>query len=338
MAPLDYVILQGKQVSYEISRIPTDSIILDPKNPRVEYELEQDFSGIASQESIVEVLWSKDAVKSLGQAIYANGGVREHIIVQRQQDGAFLVREGNCRTVCSKKLKEAYPGDNRFDAIPAHIFDQQLSEEDIAVLIADVHVAKKISWDAYTQAKQIHELHRLYGKTQDWLANNLRMSKSKIVEYLAAYDATSEFLKQHKNPQYIKRFSLFHELVRKKVLKEKYDLDIDNFKSRWFSWVAEGKLHDPRQVRSLEAILNDPEAEKVLDEQGFDAAERVLVQKDPALGSELFSAIKRATDALKATPISDVQALQKGDPQKIIMLRNLSRALEDLATIAEVKL
>jgi hypothetical protein len=338
MAITDYVILQGKKISYEIARISARSITLDPKNPRVEYLLEHDFDGSATQQDIIEALWSKDAVKALGQAILANGGVREHILVQRTPGGGFVVREGNCRTACSIKLSEAHPEDNRFEAIPAHIFDQALSEEDIAVLIADVHVAKKISWDAYTQAKQIHELHKLYGKTQDWLADNLRMSKSKIVEYLAAYNVTNDFLEVHKNPDFIKRFSIFHELVRKKGLKLKYDLDIDDFKTRWFRWVAEGKIHDPRQVRNLEAILEDPDAAKVFDEQGYEAADRVLIQKDPALGSELFGAIKRATEALKSTPISDVQALQKGDPQKLIMLRNLSRALEDLATMASVKL
>lgn len=194
MTVQDYVILQGKQVPYEIARIPVDAVTLDPRNPRIEYLLGQKFGGMASQADIVEALWDKDQVKALGQSIFANGGVREHIIVQRGKDGGYLVREGNCRTASSKKLREANPGDNRFDSIPAHIFDSTLTEEDVASLIADVHVAKKISWDAYTQAKTIHELSRVHGKTYEWLVNHLRLSRSKVSEYLAAYDAMSAFL------------------------------------------------------------------------------------------------------------------------------------------------
>ncbi|WP_205479526.1 hypothetical protein [Sphingomonas arenae] len=338
MAVKDYVILQGKQVSYEIARIPVDAVTLDPKNPRIEYLLGQKFGSGATQEEIVDELWAKDQVKALGQSILSNGGVREHIIVQRKKDGGYLVREGNCRSASSKKLKESNPGDNRFDTIPAHVFDEQLSEEDVAVLIAEVHVAKKISWDAYTQAKQIHELHRIHGKPYDWLTNNLRMGKSKISEYLAAYDAMTSFLAVHSDPKNISRFSLFHEMVRKKGLKALWDNDTDGFRARFFQWVIDGKIHDPRHVRDLEQILKDPDASAAMDKSGHDAAAQVLIGKDPTLGSDTFYSIKKATEAVKNTPMSDVQDLKAGDVQKILLLKNLHRAIDDLATMAGVKL
>ena len=48
--------------------------------------------------------------------------------------------------------------------------------------------------------------------------------------------------------------------------------------------------------------------------------------------------VKVATDALKAAPISEIRDLQTGNPQKLIMLRNLSRALEDLATLSGLQI
>lgn len=338
MAVKDYVILQGKQVPYEIARIPVDAVMLDEKNPRIEYLLGQKFATGATQEDIVKALLEKDQVKALSHAIFANGGVREHIIAQRLKDGGYKVREGNCRTASSKELKEKNPGDNRFDMIPAHIFDVDLSEEDIAILIAEVHVAKKISWDAFTQAKQIHELHRVHNKTYDWLVDHLRMSKSKISEYLAAYDAMTTFLKVHSDPKHMSRFSLFHEMVRKRPLKERWDNDEDGFKQRYIKWVFEGKVHDPRHVRDLEQIMKDPDAVKALDEKGHDAAAQVLIGKDPTLGSDTFYAIKKATEAVKNTPMSDIHDLKAGDVQKILLLKNLYRAVDDLATMAGVKL
>lgn len=54
--------------------------------------------------------------------------------------------------------------------------------------------------------------------------------------------------------------------------------------------------------------------------------------------SDAFWAIKNATEYLKALPASDIQDLKAGNAQKIIMIRNLHRAIEDVATLAEVKL
>lgn len=84
--------------------------------------------------------------------------------------------------------------------------------------------------------------------------------------------------------------------------------------------------------------MRDPDAVTALDTSGYEAAAQVLVGKDPTLGSDLFNQIKKATEALKHTPMNDVQDLKAGDPQKVILLRNLSRAIEDLATMSGVKL
>jgi hypothetical protein len=85
-------------------------------------------------------------------------------------------------------------------------------------------------------------------------------------------------------------------------------------------------------------ILENAEAERVLDDEGFEEAQKVLIRNDPALASDLFQAIKIATAQLKKAPADDLQDLKAGDPQKLIMLRNLHRAIEDLATLAAVKL
>lgn len=338
MAVTDHITLQGKQVQYELARIEVDDLILDPKNPRIDYLLGHRFGENPNQDDVLEALWEKDQVKALAASIEANGGVREHVIVQRMADGTMVVREGNCRTASSKKLKQQNPGDNRYDRIPAKVFDANLSEDDVAVMMANEHVAKKISWDPYSQAKSIHELHHISGKTYDWLVNNLRLSRSKVSEFLAAYEAMTAFLKVHSDPQFINRFSLFHEMTRKKGLKQRFDDDVDGFRVKFFEWVAKKRLHEPGHVRRLESILADADAEKALADTGFAAADAVLSAKDPSIGSDLFANIKRATEALKNAPMAEVRDLQAGDAQKTILLRNLSRAVEDIATMANIKL
>jgi len=289
-----------------------------------------------SENELDSLIWEKDPVKALAQSIHQNGGVYEHVIVQRKGD-KYLVREGNCRTVADRHLSEQYPDDARFQTMPAMIFDADLTEEDLAVLLADMHVAGKIQWDAYEQAKQVFDLFNLYGKTYDWLSSHLRLSKSKIKELLSAYQATKDYLAIHPAPANVKKFSFFHELMRKKDLKDRF-LDQPEFKQKFYRWLEESKLTDSKQVRDLPTVLQNSEATKALETSGMPEAIRVLQTNDPSLESDLFWAVKEATAKIKQAPMTDVQDLQSGSPQKLIMLRNLHRAIEDLATIAQVKL
>ncbi|MET4451899.1 ParB/Srx family N-terminal domain-containing protein [Bradyrhizobium sp. RT3b] len=331
-----FTVIQGKQVPYTITRISNDQLELDPANPRVQYLVGQ-MAGDITQSRLDELIWAKDQVKALAQSIFQNGGIREPIIVQPTSKGKYRVREGNSRTICNRHLAEQHPGDDRFAFVPAHVFQHNLTEEDIAVMLADFHVAGKIRWDAYEQAKHIHDLFHVYGKTYDWLSDHLRMSKTKISEHLAAYKATTDFLQIHPAPANIKKFSLFQELMKKKDLRERYD-NSPEFRQQVYTWLEKDRISDAKQMRSLPDVLQNPEATKALNGDGFDAAAKVLINNDPALGSDLFHAVKAATAALKAAPASDIQDLKAGNAQKLIMLRNLKRSLEDIGTLAGITL
>ena len=327
--------IQGKSVPFTRGAVQVDRCDLDPANPRIQYLIGQRAAAIG-QADLDELMWAKDAVKALGQSILQNGGVYEHLIVQRNGE-RFRVREGNCRTVACRHLLDQYPNDPRFMSMPAMIFDIDLTEEDLAILLADMHVAGKIRWDAYEQAKHVHDLFHVYGKTYDWLSNHLRLSKSKIFELLSAYSATTDFLAAHPTPDNVKKFSFFHELMKKKDLRESYNNDM-HFKQRFHKWLADARITDARQVRNLTSVLANPEASNALDSTGFGEATRVLMRDDPSLESDLFWAVKNATEKLKGAPASDVQDLRAGNAQKVIMLRNLHRAIEDIATLAGMKL
>jgi hypothetical protein len=332
----DTLIIQGKSVPCIRGPIAVSDCELDPQNPRVQFLIGQRMAPI-SQSELDALIWEKDAVKALGQSIYQNGGVYEPIIVQRGQNGKYRVREGNCRTVASRHLLEQYPNDRRFLTMPAMTFESELTEEDLAVLLADMHVSGKIRWDAYEQAKHVADLHVIYGKPYEWLSNHLRLSKGKIKELLNAHQAMKEFLALHPHPSNVRKFSFFHEVMKKSDLRDKF-LGEPQFKQKFFKWLADDKIVDSKQVRNLPAILANPEAARALDESGIDEATRVLMRNDPALESNLFASLKHATEMLKNAPISDLQDLKGGNVQKLLMLRNLSRAIEDLATLAGVKL
>ncbi len=331
----DFIIVQGRQIPYIRAMVGVDQLELDPRNPRIQFLVGQK-AGMVNETELDELLWAKDAVKALAQSIYQNGGVYEPLIVQKNGQ-KMRVREGNSRAVASRHLSEQYPNDARFMTVPAMVFDINLTEEDLAVLLADMHVAGKIRWDAYEQAKHVHDLFHIYGKTYDWLSNHLRLSKGKIKELLGAYQATSEFLHLFPTPINIRKYSFFAELMKKRDLRDRFEND-QQFKQKFHKWLVDDKLTDSKQVRSLDTILASKEAEKELGKNGYEAAAKVLMRDDPSLESDLFWAIKNATEKLKGAPASDIQDLKAGNAQKIILLRNLYRAVEDLATLAAVKL
>jgi len=326
--------LQDKDVLFTRVSVPVHKIELDARNPRVQYLIKQRGEGL-SQNELYELIWEKDAVKALANAIEQNGGVYEPLILHR--DGEQLTaREGNCRTVACRYLCEKHPGDTRFMAVPAMVFDGSLSDEDLAVLLASMHVSGKIRWDAYEQAKHVSDLVTKYSKTYDWLSNHLRLSKSKIVELLTAYKATTEYLAANPAPENIRKFTFFQELAKKKELKERFEYE-PSFKQQFHKWLVGEKLIDSKQVRDLPLILANEAAVKALDKDGFMEARKILTLADPALESDLFRAVKDTTDWLKEAPASEINEL-KNNKQKILLLKNLSRAIEDLGTLAGVEL
>jgi hypothetical protein len=333
--PPEQIVIQGKSIPFVRGSVAVADCELDPQNPRIQFLVGQR-AGQVSANELDELLWDKDAVKALSQSILQNKGVYESIIVQKNGK-RYLVREGNCRTVACRHLSEQYPNDSGFMTIPAMIFDVDLTEEDLAVLLADMHVSGKIRWDAYEQAKHVSDLFNIYGKSYEWLSNHLRLSKSKIKELLSAYRATTEYLATHPAPSNVKKFAVFHELMRKKELRERFEGE-PRFKENFHRWLNEDRINDSKQIRDLPEILANTEALKALEKTGFVDAHTVLVVNDPSRESEAFWAIKNATDYLKALPASDIQDLKVGNPQKIIMIRNLQRAIEDVATLAGVKL
>jgi hypothetical protein len=329
----DHIRVQDRDVPFERARLPLDQLTLDPKNPRIQYLIGRQPEPI-TQDQLDELLWAKDQVKALSQAIKQNGGVYDPIIVQKL-DGRYRVREGNSRTVATRHIAAQHQGDSRFSTVPAMVFNEELTDDDLAVLLADMHVTGKIRWDAYEQAKHVYTLYTVHGKTYDWLATHLRLSKSKITQDLKAYKWTTEYLEEHPDAKNLEKFSFFQELARKKNLAEHYTDELE-FQQQFKGWLTDGKLTDSKQVRQLETILANPQAAKVLSDDGWTAAAGVLITEDPALGSDLYDSVKRATEKLQKAPMDEVHDLAQ-NKQKVLMLRNLRRAIEDLATLAEVE-
>ena len=95
-------------------------------------------------------------------------------------------------------------------------------------------------------------------------------------------------------------------------------------------WKRESYLTRNKYVCFLE-ILSNPDAEKALENNGAEQAHKVLMKADPSLESDLYSTVKKATNMLQRIELTELKELGiQGNPQKIIMLKNLKRAVEDI--------
>src|SRR6266480_438311 len=127
-----------------------EKLKLDPNNQRLGYLLRQHKKGpTVSDKELHRMLWDIDQVKALYQSVYQNGGLLEDPVVR--VDGTVV--EGNCRTVVLREQRKKYSSDDRFKRVYVRVLPPNVTEEQISLLLGELHIAGKIEWRAYDQAE-----------------------------------------------------------------------------------------------------------------------------------------------------------------------------------------
>lgn len=322
----------NKDFELERTRVPLEFLRLDPDNQRLSYLLRRK-GGHAAEADLQTLLWEMDPVKDLYNSIYQNGGLISDLIVRR--DG--LVVEGNCRTVCLRELNKRYPADPRWQQIYVQKLPESASDEQLTMLIGELHIAGKIEWRAFEQAEYVWKMNALFGKTYDFLASHLRWSRSKVMQKIAAYEETKAYMEETGDTDGINRFSHFEEFMKKKELREKRE-DDPTFMARFREWVKDGRFPDAKDVRNLPEILEADKALEAFEDGGAPAAKLVLHEKNPSLASSFWATIDRAIDELRIVPLLEIEDLRKGHQAKVGKLRELHSALKSIAEHAHLSL
>jgi hypothetical protein len=319
----------------ERRQVPVTFLKLDPKNQRLSYQLGQlrKEGKIGTDAELHDVLWAMDPVKDLYQSVLQNGGLIQDPIAK--EDG--LVVEGNCRTVVLRELHKKFQKDDRFASLYVQILPPNFSEEQLVTLLGELHIAGKIEWRAYEQAEYVYKMSKQFGKTYDFLSAHLRWPRSKIAQKIAAYEETSVYLAETADPQGINRFSHFEEFMKKKELREKRQND-PKFMKTFRDWVHQGKFPDAKDIRLFPDVLSNPRAFKEFEQKGIQEAERILIESDPSRSSDFYWSIDQTTQKLRNTPLSELNDLGRGDAAKVAKLRDLHRALLDVAKTAAISL
>ena len=324
--------LGNRDFELEREKVPLSFLRLDPQNQRLSYLITR--SGApATDASLHAMLWEFDPVKDLYNSINQNGGLINDPIVRR--DG--LVVEGNCRTVCLRELNKRYPDDPRWKEVYVQKLPLSVNDEQLTMLIGELHIAGKIEWRAFEQAEYVWKMNVLYGKTYDFLASHLRWSRSKVMQKIAAYEETKTYMEESGDPDGINRFSHFEEFMKRKELREKRE-DDPSFMRTFRQWVKEGRFPDAKDVRRLPEILETDKALEAFEDGGVRGADIVLHQKNPSLVSNFWATIDRAVAELRSVPLLEIEDLRRGHETKLAKLRELNEALKLIAEHARLRL
>lgn len=313
---------------------PVEKLKLDPQNPRLGYLLRQHKKApTANDKELHRVVWDMDQVKALCQSVFQNGGLLEDPVIR--VDGTVV--EGNCRTVVLRELKKKYPEDERFSRVYVRVLPPDVTEEQISLLLGELHIAGKIAWRAFDQAEYVWKMNKTYGKTYDFLSTHLRWSRSKLAQKIGAYEETKAYLERTGDAKGINRFSHFEEFMAKKDLRDLRESDPE-FMNEFGRWVAHDKLPESKDVRDLPAILQNEEAKRTFEKEGIRAARVILQNANPSMMSNLYSVIDQASAQLEAIPMQEIRALEEGSEPRLDKLRRLAKALRELERLANLKL
>ena len=308
---IDEIVLNGVKVQVRSMDLPLDSVKLDPTNPRVANTVAvSDFgTGANQQQRLEDLLWGDSDVRDLYRAILDNKGLVERIIVRNN----LVVAEGNCRTAIYRRLRRNFPNDPSWVTIPARVLPADISDKQVAVLLGELHVGGKNEWSPFEKAGHIHKLATTFSLTQEEIAKLLRTSKTAVNHHIRAFDAMkNKYLPSYPQPSSVRKFSYFLELYKKPELRDWVAQNPEALDS-FVRWVGTDRISRGEHVRTLCDIVSNPRALAAFNDEGSEAARKILQEDRPDLTSPLFKLMVEMTKALDQSRLDDVQRVRR-DP------------------------
>jgi hypothetical protein len=335
---IEEVIVNGQPLRLRFEDVPIEQIELDEDNPRIRYRLKLQQDG----KSLEQVILEMPEVKALRKDIEANKGLRERVILQENGAKKKTI-EGNCRLVCIQSLHQKDKTNPRWKTVPARVIPQDVDPKQIAILLADFHVAGKITWQAHEIAGQVYVMHNDLHMDQNEIATYLRTSKSTVNRKLQAYELMRDHFLKIDNEKYAKqgerKWSFFEEFYKQKDLREQAKKD-PTFADDFCRWVGEGRLPEGADIRLLPTVLADPDARKKFVDapvaSALSDAKKAIDQSTPEHTSEFFKLLARLREA--CTSAAQVKEILRIRTDKVARERLLKtyEALVDFMKLADV--
>lgn len=262
--------------------LPVNLIELDCSNPRIANFIDLYGEDNLNSDTMALLLDTKsDSCAGLRESIKENGGIIHPIIVNKMNNGRYVVIEGNTRLQIYRDfIKQGTPG--QWNVIKAIVYDD-LKQEAMHSIRLQAHLVGPREWDAYSKAKYLN-----------YLANEEHMPMSVLVAYcggnskaseikhmIAAYQDMQEFYRPLCNEDQmfnIKKFHGFVELQNRNILET---LRLHGYNRSDFSqWMVDEKFSKLEDVRKLPKILNSKKATEAFFRENSNAAKKILAVEE----------------------------------------------------------
>ena len=225
----------------------------DLRNPRLRH-----LGKLENDDDVEKLLWKEPSTRTLFREIQYTQGLSTPLIID--EDG--VVREGNRRLVCLKKLTAKIDrGDSdvpmyKINKVPCYVFPRRTQEDDIALYQALEHVTGKKEWRSVNQASHIYDLRNVYGLSFSRISDILGRSQSSIRTMEKAYRATLEYHGLFPDDTaWMGKYSYFFEAYRHRQTTEW--LNIEGNLKRLAGWIHSGKVSKGAEIRNLQLIIGD---------------------------------------------------------------------------------
>jgi len=251
-------ITKDKTVLGELRLLPLSKLKLDSKNVRFKH-----LDRTLNDKEIEEWISTEGDTKSLLREIRFSNGLSEKPYVQEISDENFRVIEGNRRTVCLRRIKQEIESGkekeislSKIDPQQCIVLPKDVSEKEFAIFLARFHVSGKKEWAALNQSAHVYDLITKHDYQYDDVANAISISKTRVTLMIKSYETTLKYKDKFPDDDlWLRRYSHFEELWKKKALKE-WANDPHNLEL-FMKWVHDNQFPMAIKVRKLDSIIQD---------------------------------------------------------------------------------
>jgi hypothetical protein len=318
--------IQGQRVQLELVEVDPDDVKLDPSNPRIGFSMKQLDAEEHDDPACTLLLTSQEDTEGLKRSIILSGGIQEPIYLRHD----YSVAEGNRRVVAMRAAKEEYPDDPRFQKMPAWLIHKTTAEHVIQDLLNEIHLGSVRGWAPYEKALQMRALVKS-GLIEAEVAERYRMTANEVRAQIEAANLMDRIYfpitRDPADPEHRSKFSYFLEFIKNGRVQGHCEA-VPDLPKKFAQWVRDGRINTGMRVRRLPKILGSEEATRLLEVEGFDAAEEYLAAQDPR-EQELYLMLERTRARLRDMTVTELAQL-RDSPERLAIIKSLRLELDSV--------
>ncbi|MBI2196120.1 hypothetical protein HYU45_00745 [Candidatus Daviesbacteria bacterium] len=341
------IVIGDRKIPTEIREIDIFELNYYPQNPRMNYVLSK-YGDSLDQTKIEENLWRLDSTKVLADDIRKNGGLMEEVFVMGNQ-----VIEGNRRLCAYRYIYRDSPAEQKenWRKIRAKVILSKISDEDLFLLLGNLHIKGKAPWDPYEKASYIYRMINENRMDIDYVAAIVGMTASAIKIQLKAYELMRDGylpklteLAGLDEKEQLKKFSIFEEYFKsselQSIARENPEI-LSN--EKFINWVLEERIRSAAYdvKKDLAEILKSKPARKEFlqstPEDAVQAAKEKLYADRPETGDSFFKKIDEITEFIRNTKVLEIKERIKGNPRMVSLIHKFHSETEKFYRNLDIK-